>query len=196
MKALKLAGFFVWMAVAIFVTQNFLNVLDFLEEENTSSKISRNHISFREKAFPDSVKLPYGIVGGKNNTIKPHRMYEINRDKEGNEMLIAEMDDSYLVTKENWLLKRLDDVNNMMDGKHEIPASQRGLLSARIMEMDTEELQELQKRLLKQMYPYIAELYLRGLYDCQERLQVVLGRAGQLRIKLPTEVLPPAPNDY
>lgn len=105
-------------------------------------------------------------------------MLKVHRTRAGNKLLIAEMSDQHLV---NTVKLNLAKIAKLQRGLVETPSINP--YHARLYGMpkvDIDEAARKSRNVIEHMYPYLAELYLRGLTDLVEPLRKVVGRDGQL----------------
>jgi hypothetical protein len=105
-------------------------------------------------------------------------MLEEHYTREGNKMLVAEMEDSHL---QNLVKLRIAQLGKLQSQMSENPAMSE--FQSRLYGVETVDVKAAareSRNIIKGLYPYLAELYLRGLTDLVEPLRKVIGRDSQL----------------
>lgn len=98
--------------------------------------------------------------------------------RDGRKMLIAEMSDEHL---QNTVKLKMANIAKLQRGLVEAP--QINPYHARLYGMpklDIDEAAEHSRQIIDSLYPYLSELYLRGLNDLAKPLRKLIGRSGQL----------------
>lgn len=105
-------------------------------------------------------------------------MLEEHYTREGNKMLIAEMDDNHLQNLVKLKIAQLGKLQSQMSENPTMSEFQSRLYG--VETVDVKAAARESRNIIKSLYPYLAELYLRGLTDLIEPLRKVIGRNGQL----------------
>lgn len=105
-------------------------------------------------------------------------MLEVHRTATGQKLLIAEMGDQHLVNTVKLILNGIEQRNKMLVGASGLSEYQAKLYSVEVL--DVAAVAKKNRSAIQQLYPYLAELYLRGMDQLVPDVQAAVGRAGQL----------------
>ena len=105
--------------------------------------------------------------------------------KEGEKMLISEMDNSHLQNTIQYILKQINIAKNMLDGKIERNEFEKAIYG-NYKTIDKDELQEIIRTRAELLQPYLGEAMLRGL-DFTSELQTTFEREGKIVVHSPFE---------
>lgn len=105
-------------------------------------------------------------------------MLERHFTRDGNQMLIAEMDDNHLQNLVKLKIAQLGKLQGQMAENPKMSEFQARLYG--VETVDVEKAARESRRIIEGLYPYLAELYLRNLTDLVAPLRRVVGRSGQL----------------
>lgn len=108
-------------------------------------------------------------------------MLEKHVTREGNELLIAEMSNEHLVNFVNMLLNRASAVKNQ---SMTIPQNNYTRKLYGLREVSEEQAAMEVREIIRKLYPYLAELYLRGIDTTRELLAKVLEREQVVQFQL------------
>lgn len=105
-------------------------------------------------------------------------MLEEHRTKDGNVMLIAEMTDSHLKNTIKLFIRKMMEVRHACATQPELGPMERAMYG--ISEADPTEGGRLLRVITQKLYPYLAELFLRGIdEDSEIRLALVEAVGGR-----------------
>lgn len=107
-------------------------------------------------------------------------MLEEHYTREGNKMLVAEMTDDHLQNLVKLKIAKLGQLQSQMTENPNISEFQARLYG--VETVDVKAAARESRNIIKSLYPYLAELYLRGLTDLVEPLRKVIGRNSQLAV--------------
>ena len=105
-------------------------------------------------------------------------MLEEHYTREGNKMLVAEMGDDHLQNLVKLKIAKLGQLQSQMMENPNMSEFQARLYG--VETVDVKAAARESRNIIKSLYPYLAELYLRGLTDLVEPLRKVIGRNSQL----------------
>jgi hypothetical protein len=105
-------------------------------------------------------------------------MLEQHTTRDGQMMLIAQMDNEHLLNLINFRLSRAEAAMHAVEESATICAIDRKLYA--LPEITGERAAQIVRREIGALYPYISECWLRGVDTYRERFQQLLGREGQL----------------
>lgn len=108
-------------------------------------------------------------------------MLERHTTRDGNELLIAEMGDEHLVNFVNMLLNRASSVKNQ---SLTIPQNNYTRKLYGLREVTEEQAAMEVREIVRKLYPYLAELYLRGIDTPRALLAKVLEREQVVQFQL------------
>lgn len=108
-------------------------------------------------------------------------MFQKHKTKDGRKMLICEMTNRHLSNTISMLLTQLRQVNDALDGNAKFNAtpSQIAMRGVRKASLDFDELAKMQRIIVDKLYPYLAEAFLRGMFELIEEVQAAFGRNAQ-----------------
>ena len=107
-------------------------------------------------------------------------MLEEHYTREGNKMLVAEMGDDHLQNLVKLKIAKLGQLQSQMTESPHMSEFQARLYG--VGTVDVKAAARESRNIIKSLYPYLAELYLRGLTDLVEPLRKVIGRNSQLAV--------------
>ena len=107
-------------------------------------------------------------------------MLEKHHTREGHKMLVAEMTDDHLQNLVKLKIAQLGKLQSQMAQAPAMSEFQARLYG--VEAVDVEAAARESRSIIKSLYPYLAELYLRGLTDLVEPLRKVIGRDSQLTV--------------
>ena len=105
-------------------------------------------------------------------------MLEEHCTREGDKMLVAEMGDDHLQNLVKLKIAKLGQLQSQMMENPNMSEFQARLYG--VETVDVKAAARESRNIIKSLYPYLAELYLRGLTDLVEPLRKVIGRNSQL----------------
>ena len=108
-------------------------------------------------------------------------MNKIHKTKEGKKMYISEMEDTHLTNYIRLALKGVEKIKEQLRGTTETDPFKIALYNKRET-YDNEQLSDLLEDICDNLYPYLAELALRGI-DMSEELRKVFERQGPNKIE-------------
>jgi len=110
---------------------------------------------------------------------------QIHVTKEGNKLLISEMENSHLGNTILYILRQIDTAKKMLEGKTERSEFEKAIYG-NYKTMDKEDLQEIIRGRSEILQPYLGEAMLRGL-DYTKELQETFERAEKISVHSPFE---------
>lgn len=108
-------------------------------------------------------------------------MNKIHKTKEGKRMYISEMEDTHLMNYIRLALKGIEKIKEQLRGTSEIDPFKIALYNKKET-YNNEELSELLENICDNLYPYLAELALRGI-DMKDELCTTFERQGSILIE-------------
>jgi len=105
-------------------------------------------------------------------------MFNKHYTKEGHEILIADMEDSHLNNFIQLQFKKISDMKTIANAEVELDVFQKTLYG--FEDIDIETVAEKTRMIIEDMYPYLAEAFLRGMDGIGLQLGATLGRNARL----------------
>ncbi len=110
-------------------------------------------------------------------------MLEIHGTRDGQFLLIAQMDNDHLCNMISWAIRKAKEIKARADYAGGLDAYQQKLYG--VQQVSQEDAAEATRMALQKLYPYLAEAFLRGLEGPRRELVDFLGREAALTGDIP-----------